>query len=82
MVHSSIQSYWERMSSSENFDLSSNIFAKESELKITPKSNVLILTRRKFIAIFVPIFLLLGVGLVLSIYNNLHVHDDNAPISK
>ena len=81
MVHSSIQSYWERMSSSENFDLSSNIFAKESELKITPKSNVLILTRRKFIAIFVPIFLLLGIAVVLSIYNNLHVHEDNAPIS-
>ena len=78
MVHSSIQSYWERMSSSENFDLSSNIFAKESELKITQKSNVLILTRRKFIAIFVPILLLLGIAVVLSIYN-IH-HEDSASI--
>ena len=78
MVHSFIQSYWERMSSSENFDLSSNIFAKESEFKITQKSNVLILTRRKFIAIFVPIFLLLGIAVVLSIYN-IH-HEDSASI--
>ncbi len=67
--------------SSENFDLSTNVFAQDPELKIKPKPNDLIPTKRE-LAICATISLILGIPLLVLTVYVFHHHDGTPTISE